>query len=195
MNKFKAGDRVRIAESSERYKSSGNSNPKDTDGEVDEILSCGTMYVNWANGTYNTYNQKDLELVKSKSEFKVGHGAICVKKTYKHSVGEVILVTGIRHSGDSLKFDCKSEYFNSNYFKPCPNPPLPNYKERIAHALGADIELGREDGSWSGPINPSWIADCKYRVAIPDIHAEEREKIKREIAQLQKKLEGLGGDV
>lgn len=123
------------------------------------------------------------------SKFKVGHGAICIKKTHKHNVGDVLLVSEISRGG--LCFGVSSIEWRASYFTPCPNPPLQHYKERIAHALGAEIEIKRNDAH-SGPINPAWLEDIKYSVAIPDIHAEEREKIKREIAQLQKKLDGLG---
>ena len=202
MSKFKVGDRVRIAESSEYYgksKSNKNSkNPKDTDGKVTELTNpdCEDyeVMVEWDNGETNIYRDSDLELVESKPEFKVGHGAICVKDTANYKAGDIALIRSISSQGH-LQFNNAMYVAPKSHFTPCPNPPLPHYKERIAHALGADIEFAVDCPAWNKLGKPNWLEDIKYRVAIPDIHAEKREKLKAEIERLQNELDSLGGDL
>ena len=202
MSKFKVGDRVRIAESSGYYNkgksNENNNNPHNTCGEVTELTSpdCDgyTFKVNWDNGEANIYRESDLELVQPKPAFKVGHGAICVKDTANYKAGDIALIRSISSQGH-LQFNNAMYVAPQSHFTPCPNPPLPHYKERIAHALGADIEFYSDlNSGWLEVEKPAWL-EYKYRVAIPDIHAEEREKLQSEIAELQKKLECLGGDL
>lgn len=66
-SKFKAGDRVRIAKSSEYYGDSSCYNPKDIIGTVNSYrkgrIEAFTTKVDWDNGTNNSYRDADLELV------------------------------------------------------------------------------------------------------------------------------------
>lgn len=197
MMKFKAGDKVRITESSEHYETDFIYNPKDTDGEVTEIEksfhSAYSVKVQWDNGTQNIYRELDLELVEPKGEFKIGHGAICIKKTCDHNVGDVELVSGI--VTDGLQFKSKGVYFLKKCFTPCTNPPRSHCKERVAHALGANIELERTDGVWAKTTLPSFFDHYNYRVALPDPHAEKRAELKTEIERLRNELKYLGGNL
>jgi hypothetical protein len=84
------------------------------------------------------FHDEHLMLIESKPQFKVGHSAICIKKTHKHNVGDVLLVTDMKLLG-SLIFDGDANYHDPNNFAPCLNLPLPHYKERIADALGGDL--------------------------------------------------------
>ncbi len=48
-----------------------------------------------------------------------------------------------------------------------PNPPLPHYKQRIAHAMGANIEWRSHTcGAWKASKHPKWHSDFKYRVKV-----------------------------
>lgn len=128
------------------------------------------------------------------SDFKIGHGAICIKKTHDHTVGDVLLIEDIsRNKKLIFKDDITAK--NPNYFTPCPNPPRTHWKERIAYALGADIEWAYHDSAWRKEGNPEFSGDCKYRVEIPNIHAEKRAELQSEIERLQSELDSLGGDL
>ena len=193
MNKFKVGDKVRIAKSSKYYGGDTEVNPKDVEGEVIRVNNNSTDYkysVAWGKKGSNSYRDSDLELVESKPAFKVGHGAICVKKTCNHAVGDVTLIAHISPDG-SLCFNGMTANFMASHFTPCHKPPLSHPKQRIAHALGAEIEFESFSSQWQKTTAPTWNSGSQYRVVIPDIHAEEREKINREIAELQKRLEDI----
>lgn len=199
MNKFKAGNTVQIAKSSKYYGPDADStNPKDIHGEVIDAEHVGldnhTVKVQWDNELSNVYRESDLELVKSKPEFKIGHGAICIKKTYEHNVGDVLLISGLDVK-NRLKFNGIRTVWNTKFFTPCPNPPRTHYKERIAYALDADIEFAVDGQVWTKQGKPNWLGELKYRVAIPDIHAEKREQLQAEIERLQSELDSLGGDL
>lgn len=194
MNKFNVGDKVRIAKSSEYYVENSDLNPKDVTGTVSEFRKTGNDFeysVTWNEEIINCYRPTDLELVGSKPQFKVGYGAICIKKTVNHNVGAVMLIEHITPDG-SLRFNGLEPLFMQSHFTPCPNPPLSHHKERIAYALGAEIECSGKGIDWDITREPQFKDFIQYRVAIPDIHAEEREKIKLEIEELQKRLESLG---
>lgn len=193
MNTFKVGHKVRIAKSSEYYGGDTEVNPKDVEGEVIRVNNNSKDYkysVAWNTENNNCYRDSDLELVESKPEFKVGHGAICVKTTINHNVGDVGLIAHIT-SAEALRFEGQTTSFMASHFTPCPNPPLSHPKQRIAYALGAEIECYCVGGAWAVTPHPEFKKNLQYRVVVPDIHAEEREKINREIAELQKRLEAI----
>ena len=131
------------------------------------------------------------------SEFKIGHGAICIKNMILHSVhrvGDVLLVDEITNCGN-LSFEKINGYYTPRQFVPCTNPPRAHYKKRIAYALGADIEFGLQNGLWDKVSKPTFLKSHDYRIVIPDIYAEKRASLKAEIKRLQNELDGLGGDL
>ena len=128
MSNFKVGDRVRILDNH------GSDLKVGSEHFIDE-LCCDFYGIG-----YFYLHDKHLELVKSKPQFKIGHSAICIKKTHKHNVGDVLLVTDMKLLG-ALIFDGDANYYDPNNFAPCLNLPLPHYKERIADALCSDIEI------------------------------------------------------
>jgi hypothetical protein len=65
---FKVNDIIKIATTSEYYKTNDNSNPQNTEGKIYKIDDCDLgILVLWNNGKTNSYNSEDLELAKQKS--------------------------------------------------------------------------------------------------------------------------------
>ena len=66
---YKIGNRVRIKNSSTYYVNNDYTNPKSINGTIIEFYTSGILdiHVKWDNGRYNVYNERDLELVESKS--------------------------------------------------------------------------------------------------------------------------------
>lgn len=70
IKKFKVGDTIRIRKDSEYYIEDSSANPKDISGIIDsteeesegESEESHLYRVNWSNGRYNSYREKDLEL-------------------------------------------------------------------------------------------------------------------------------------
>jgi hypothetical protein len=75
---FQVGDKVRIKKSSQYYIDGDDSNPKDTQGIIEEIYSSSIRAINpinvkWDNGVINAYEKDDLELVSNANRsFELG---------------------------------------------------------------------------------------------------------------------------
>jgi len=59
--KLKVGDKVKIVEGTRYYDDDSKSNPNNIEGEITTAKDC-TYYVEWSNGTCNSYEEGDLEL-------------------------------------------------------------------------------------------------------------------------------------
>lgn len=59
--KLKIGDKVKIVEGTRYYDDDSKSNPNNIEGEITTAEDC-TYYVEWSNGTFNSYEEGDLEL-------------------------------------------------------------------------------------------------------------------------------------
>jgi hypothetical protein len=70
--KFKVGDKVKIVKESQYYRDNDKGNPKDTNGEVFEIVISDSMpiKVRWSNNRTNCYYESDLELVQEIQEIQ-----------------------------------------------------------------------------------------------------------------------------
>ena len=73
MKKFKIGDKVKYTSN---YWGEDRYNPL-WDGKYGKVvgilmeIECGSYYVNWNNGTRNSYRKNDLELVEEQEQLKL----------------------------------------------------------------------------------------------------------------------------
>lgn len=58
---FKVGDKVRIRKDSKYYTDNGPRNPIGISGYISRFFGDGWINVEWDNGKYNNYREKDLE--------------------------------------------------------------------------------------------------------------------------------------
>jgi hypothetical protein len=100
---LKVGDKVKIAKSSFYYVDGDEANPKDTIGTITAFDKSGIL-VTWENSKYNSYDEKDLELVPQAQAFKVGDKVQIKKgsryygkdeKNPKDTIGEIIEIEDV----------------------------------------------------------------------------------------------------
>jgi len=133
------------------------------------------------------------------SDFKVGGGAVCVKETAWFTKGQWYFVSKIE-GGSLTLIDNHNDttYVQTlNNFVPFPNEPLPHSRERIAYAMGAEIEV-HVNGTWTTiRTTPAFHPANLYRVKTPETETQTQKSIRvleEKIGDMTQELANMRGD-
>jgi hypothetical protein len=119
------------------------------------------------------------------SDFKVGGGALCIKETTGFTKGQWYFVSKVNIDSVTLiddEDDSSRIHRSLNNFVPFPNEPLVHSRERIAYAMGADIECRHEyehdECDWVEVGTPKWFINVQYRVKTPETETPNQKSIR-----------------